>query len=93
MVGKACGFDGVRPGTYCEPRMTTVGSQDTTGPMTMNLKNWHVLVFQQILLCNHFAILQHIQSRLTLKLNTAWPDFIMNRCITKAGDGIIHLDE
>ena len=34
MVGKACGIEGVRPGTYCEPRMTTVGSQDTTGPMT-----------------------------------------------------------
>jgi aconitate hydratase 2/2-methylisocitrate dehydratase len=34
MVGKACGVEGVRPGTYCEPRMTTVGSQDTTGPMT-----------------------------------------------------------
>ena len=34
MVGKACGVKGVRPGTYCEPRMTTVGSQDTTGPMT-----------------------------------------------------------
>src|SRR5690606_1100611 len=34
MVGKACGVDGIRPGTYCEPRMTTVGSQDTTGPMT-----------------------------------------------------------
>jgi aconitate hydratase 2/2-methylisocitrate dehydratase len=34
MVGKACGVEGIRPGTYCEPRMTTVGSQDTTGPMT-----------------------------------------------------------
>ena len=49
MVGKACGVKGIRPNTYCEPVMTTVGSQDTTGPMTgMSLKNQHAQVSQQI---------------------------------------------
>ena len=52
MVGKACGVEGVRPGTYCEPKMTTVGSQDTTGPMTRDeLKDLACLGFSSDLVC------------------------------------------
>jgi len=65
MVGKACGVEGIRPGTYCEPRMTTVGSQDTTGPMTRDeLKELACLGFSADLVCNHFVILLLIQSQL-----------------------------
>jgi aconitate hydratase 2 / 2-methylisocitrate dehydratase len=56
MVGKACGVDGVRPGTYCEPKMTTVGSQDTTGPMTRDeLKELACLGFSADLVMQSFC--------------------------------------
>ncbi|BBI62307.1 hypothetical protein HSBAA_36130 [Vreelandella sulfidaeris] len=56
MVGKACGLEGVRPGMYCEPKMTTVGSQDTTGPMTRDeLKDLACLGFQADLVMQSFC--------------------------------------
>ena len=61
MVGRACGMTGVRPGTYCEPRMTTVGSQDTTGPMTRDeLKDLACLGFSADLTMQSFLSLIHI---------------------------------
>jgi aconitate hydratase 2/2-methylisocitrate dehydratase len=66
MVGKACGVAGIRPGTYCEPKMTTVGSQDTTGPMTRDeLKDLACLGFSADLVMQSFCHTARIQSRLT----------------------------
>ena len=82
MVGKACGMDGVRPGMYCEPKMTTVGSQDTTGPMTRDeLKDLACLGFQAA-----YPKPVDVDTHHTL------PDFIMNRggVSLRPGDGIIH---
>ena len=93
MVGKACGVDGVRPGTYCEPRMTTVGSQDTTGPMTRDeLKELACLGFQADLTMQSFCHTAAYPKPVDVETQHTLPDFIMNRggVSLRPGDGIIH---
>ena len=93
MVGKACGVDGVRAGTYCEPRMTTVGSQDTTGPMTRDeLKELACLGFQADLTMQSFCHTAAYPKPVDLETQHTLPDFIMNRggVSLRPGDGIIH---
>ena len=93
MVGKACGIDGVRPGTYCEPRMTTVGSQDTTGPMTRDeLKELACLGFSSDLVMQSFCHTAAYPKPVDIETQHTLPDFIMNRggVSLKPGDGIIH---
>ena len=71
IVGRACGLPGVRQGTYCEPRVSTVGSQDTTGPMTRDeLKSWRASGFPPISYCKRFATPPRIQSPSISKPNT-----------------------
>ena len=80
MVGKACGIDGVRPGTYCEPRMTTVGSQDTTGPMTRDeLKELACLGFSADLVMQSFCHTAAYPKPVDIETQHNLPDFIMNR--------------
>jgi|TARA_A100001011_G_scaffold110599_1_gene117218 aconitate hydratase 2/2-methylisocitrate dehydratase len=93
MVGKACGIKGVRPGTYCEPRMTTVGSQDTTGPMTRDeLKELACLGFSADLVMQSFCHTAAYPKPVDIDTQHTLPDFIMNRggVSLKPGDGIIH---
>ena len=93
MVGKACGVAGVRPGTYCEPRMTTVGSQDTTGPMTRDeLKELACLGFSADLVMQSFCHTAAYPKPVDIETQHNLPDFIMNRggVSLKPGDGIIH---
>ena len=93
MVGKACGVKGVRPGTYCEPRMTTVGSQDTTGPMTRDeLKELACLGFSADLVMQSFCHTAAYPKPVDVDTQHTLPDFIMNRggVSLKPGDGIIH---
>jgi aconitate hydratase 2/2-methylisocitrate dehydratase len=93
MVGKACGIKGVRPGTYCEPRMTTVGSQDTTGPMTRDeLKELACLGFSADLVMQSFCHTAAYPKPVDIDTQHTMPDFIMNRggVSLKPGDGIIH---
>ena len=93
MVGKACGVDGVRPGTYCEPRMTTVGSQDTTGPMTRDeLKELACLGFSADLVMQSFCHTAAYPKPVDIETQHSLPDFIMNRggVSLRPGDGIIH---
>lgn len=93
MVGKACGIDGVRPGTYCEPRMTTVGSQDTTGPMTRDeLKDLACLGFNADLVMQSFCHTAAYPKPVDIETQHTLPDFIMNRggVSLRPGDGIIH---
>ena len=93
MVGKACGVDGIRPGTYCEPRMTTVGSQDTTGPMTRDeLKELACLGFQADLTMQSFCHTAAYPKPVDVETQHTLPDFIMNRggVSLRPGDGIIH---
>jgi aconitate hydratase 2/2-methylisocitrate dehydratase len=93
MVGKACGVDGVRAGTYCEPRMTTVGSQDTTGPMTRDeLKELACLGFQADLTMQSFCHTAAYPKPVDMETQHTLPDFIMNRggVSLRPGDGIIH---
>ena len=93
MVGKACGVDGVRAGTYCEPRMTTVGSQDTTGPMTRDeLKELACLGFQADLTMQSFCHTAAYPKPVDVETQHTLPDFIMNRggVSLRPGDGIIH---
>jgi aconitate hydratase 2 / 2-methylisocitrate dehydratase len=93
MVGKACGVEGVRPGTYCEPRMTTVGSQDTTGPMTRDeLKELACLGFQADLTMQSFCHTAAYPKPVDVETQHTLPDFIMNRggVSLRPGDGIIH---
>ena len=93
MVGKACGVDGVRPGTYCEPRMTTVGSQDTTGPMTRDeLKELACLGFSADLVMQSFCHTAAYPKPVDVETQHSLPDFIMNRggVSLRPGDGIIH---
>ena len=93
MVGKACGIDGVRPGTYCEPRMTTVGSQDTTGPMTRDeLKELACLGFSADLVMQSFCHTAAYPKPVDIETQHSLPDFIMNRggVSLRPGDGIIH---
>ncbi|MDB2425014.1 bifunctional aconitate hydratase 2/2-methylisocitrate dehydratase [Litoricolaceae bacterium] len=93
MVGKACGVDGVRAGTYCEPRMTTVGSQDTTGPMTRDeLKELACLGFQADLTMQSFCHTAAYPKPVDVETQHTLPDFIINRggVSLRPGDGIIH---
>jgi aconitate hydratase 2/2-methylisocitrate dehydratase len=93
MVGKACGVAGIRPGTYCEPRMTTVGSQDTTGPMTRDeLKELACLGFQADLTMQSFCHTAAYPKPVDVETQHTLPDFIMNRggVSLRPGDGIIH---
>ncbi|MCV2883630.1 bifunctional aconitate hydratase 2/2-methylisocitrate dehydratase [Aestuariibacter sp. AA17] len=93
MVGKACGVDGVRPGTYCEPKMTTVGSQDTTGPMTRDeLKDLACLGFTADLTMQSFCHTAAYPKPVDIDTQHTLPDFIMNRggVSLRPGDGIIH---
>ncbi len=93
MVGKACGTDGIRPGTYCEPRMTTVGSQDTTGPMTRDeLKDLACLGFSADLTMQSFCHTAAYPKPIDIETQHSLPDFIMTRggVSLRPGDGIIH---
>jgi len=93
MVGKACGVEGVRPGTYCEPKMTTVGSQDTTGPMTRDeLKDLACLGFQADLVMQSFCHTAAYPKPVDVNTHHTLPDFIMTRggVSLRPGDGIIH---
>ncbi|MEY3808248.1 MAG: bifunctional aconitate hydratase 2/2-methylisocitrate dehydratase [Pseudomonadota bacterium] len=93
MVGKACGVAGVRPNTYCEPRMTTVGSQDTTGPMTRDeLKDLACLGFSADLVLQSFCHTAAYPKPIDVTMQHTLPDFIMNRggVSLRPGDGIIH---
>ena len=93
MVGKACGVTGIRPGTYCEPRMSTVGSQDTTGPMTRDeLKELACLGFSADLVMQSFCHTAAYPKPVDIETQHNLPDFIMNRggVSLRPGDGIIH---
>ena len=93
MVGKACGVAGVRPGTSCEPKMTTVGSQDTTGPMTRDeLKDLACLGFSADLVMQSFCHTAAYPKPVDVNTHHTLPDFIMNRggVALRPGDGIIH---
>ncbi|MGL5799552.1 MAG: bifunctional aconitate hydratase 2/2-methylisocitrate dehydratase [Plesiomonas sp.] len=93
MVGKACGVQGVRPGTYCEPKMTTVGSQDTTGPMTRDeLKDLACLGFSADLTMQSFCHTAAYPKPVDVQTHHTLPDFIMNRggVALRPGDGVIH---
>ncbi|WNL37525.1 bifunctional aconitate hydratase 2/2-methylisocitrate dehydratase [Halomonas sp. PAMB 3232] len=93
MVGKACDLPGVRPGMYCEPKMTTVGSQDTTGPMTRDeLKDLACLGFQADLVMQSFCHTAAYPKPVDVDTHHTLPDFIMNRggVSLRPGDGIIH---
>ncbi|MCG8381092.1 MAG: bifunctional aconitate hydratase 2/2-methylisocitrate dehydratase [Gammaproteobacteria bacterium] len=93
MVGKACGVEGVRPGTYCEPKMTTVGSQDTTGPMTRDeLKDLACLGFSADLVMQSFCHTAAYPKPVDVETHHTLPDFISSRggVSLRPGDGIIH---
>ncbi len=93
MVGKACGVEGIRPGTYCEPLMTTVGSQDTTGPMTRDeLKDLACLGFSADLVMQSFCHTAAYPKPVDIDTQHSLPDFIKNRggVSLRPGDGIIH---
>ncbi len=93
MVGQACGLAGVRPGQYCEPKMTTVGSQDTTGPMTRDeLKDLACLGFSADLVMQSFCHTAAYPKPVDVETQHTLPDFIMNRggVSLRPGDGIIH---
>ena len=100
MVGKACGLpivdgeqQGVRPGTYCEPRMTSVGSQDTTGPMTRDeLKDLACLGFSADLVMQSFCHTAAYPKLVDVKMHHELPDFISTRggISLRPGDGVIH---
>ncbi|WP_349920834.1 bifunctional aconitate hydratase 2/2-methylisocitrate dehydratase [Aeromonas veronii] len=93
MVGKACGVQGIRPGTYCEPKMTTVGSQDTTGPMTRDeLKDLACLGFSADLTMQSFCHTAAYPKPIDVQTHHTLPDFIMNRggVSLRPGDGVIH---
>ena len=96
MVGRACGLpegQGVRPGTYCEPKMTTVGSQDTTGPMTRDeLKDLACLGFSSDLVMQSFCHTAAYPKPVDVKTHHTLPEFISTRggVSLRPGDGIIH---
>ncbi|WP_163834469.1 bifunctional aconitate hydratase 2/2-methylisocitrate dehydratase [Spartinivicinus ruber] len=93
MVGRACGVTGVRPGQYCEPKMTTVGSQDTTGPMTRDeLKDLACLGFSADLVMQSFCHTAAYPKPVDIDTQHTLPDFIKNRggVSLRPGDGIIH---
>ncbi|MFZ5589683.1 MAG: bifunctional aconitate hydratase 2/2-methylisocitrate dehydratase [Pseudomonadota bacterium] len=93
IVGRACGVAGVRPGVYCEPKMTTVGSQDTTGAMTRDeLKELACLGFSADLVMQSFCHTAAYPKPVDIQLQHELPDFIRTRggVVLKPGDGIIH---
>jgi len=93
MVGRACGVKGVLPGTACEPQMTTVGSQDTTGPMTADeLKELACLKFQSPMFMQSFCHTAAYPKPADVKMHKALPQFISERegVALKPGDGVIH---
>ncbi len=96
MVGRACGLPegkGMRPGTYCEPKMTTVGSQDTTGPMTRDeLKDLACLGFSADLVMQSFCHTAAYPKPVDVKTHKTLPSFIYNRggVSLRPGDGVIH---
>ena len=93
MVGKACGVEGIRPGQYCEPRMSSVGSQDTTGPMTRDeLKDLACLGFSADLVMQSFCHTAAYPKPVDVVTHHTLPDFIMNRggVSLRPGDGVIH---
>ena len=96
MVGRACGLpegQGVRPGTYCEPKMTSVGSQDTTGPMTRDeLKDLACLGFSADLVMQSFCHTAAYPKPVDVKTHHTLPEFIRNRggVSLRPGDGVIH---
>jgi aconitate hydratase 2/2-methylisocitrate dehydratase len=96
MVGRACGLPegtGMRPGTYCEPRMTTVGSQDTTGPMTRDeLKDLACLGFSADLVMQSFCHTAAYPKPVDVKTHRDLPAFMSNRggVALRPGDGVIH---
>lgn len=96
MVGRACGLpegQGIRPDTYCEPKMTTVGSQDTTGPMTRDeLKDLACLGFSSDLVMQSFCHTAAYPKPIDVVTHHTLPDFIMNRggVSLRPGDGVIH---
>lgn len=93
MVGRACGVAGVRPNEYCEPKMTSVGSQDTTGPMTRDeLKDLACLGFSADLVMQSFCHTAAYPKPVDVTTHHTLPDFIMNRggVSLRPGDGIIH---
>ncbi|WP_249961981.1 bifunctional aconitate hydratase 2/2-methylisocitrate dehydratase [Histophilus somni] len=93
MVGRACGVEGIRPGQYCEPRMTSVGSQDTTGPMTRDeLKDLACLGFSADLVMQSFCHTAAYPKPVDVVTHHTLPDFIMNRggVSLRPGDGVIH---
>ena len=93
MVGKACGVEGIRPGSYCEPRMTSVGSQDTTGPMTRDeLKELACLGFSADLVMQSFCHTAAYPKPVDIETQHSLPEFIKTRggVSLKPGDGIIH---
>lgn len=93
MVGKACGVAGIRPGTYCEPRMSTVGSQDTTGAMTRDeLKELACLGFSADLVMQSFCHTAAYPKPIDVELQHSLPEFMKTRggVSLRPGDGIIH---
>lgn len=93
LVGKACGLPGVHPGTSCEPLMSTVGSQDTTGPMTRDeLKELACLGFSADLVLQSFCHTAAYPKPVDVKTHAELPDFISSRggVALRPGDGIIH---
>ena len=93
MVGLACGVEGIRPGVYCEPKITTVGSQDTTGAMTRDeLKELACLGFSADLVMQSFCHTAAYPKPTDLDLQHTLPDFMSSRggVSLKAGDGVIH---
>ncbi len=93
VVGRACGVEGIRPGTYCEPKMTTVGSQDTTGAMTRDeLKELACLGFSADLVMQSFCHTAAYPKPVDITLQHGLPDFMQTRSgvALRPGDGIIH---
>ncbi len=93
MVGRACGVEGVLPGTACEPRMTTVGSQDTTGPMTADeLKELACLRFQAPLVMQSFCHTAAYPKAADVQMHRTLPVFVQDRggVSLRPGDGVIH---
>ncbi|MBF0177680.1 MAG: bifunctional aconitate hydratase 2/2-methylisocitrate dehydratase [Magnetococcales bacterium] len=93
MVGKACGLPGVRPGTYCEPAMSTVGSQDTTGPMTRDeIKELACLGFSADLVMQSFCHTAAYPKSVDIKTHKTLPGFFTDRggVALRVGDGVVH---
>jgi len=93
MVGKACGVEGIPPGSYCEPKITTVGSQDTTGAMTRDeLKDLACLGFSADLVMQSFCHTAAYPKPVDIELQHTLPEFMSSRggVALKAGDGVIH---